>query len=332
MMGAVAGAFVPPDPRILDNMPRDPQGFYDWFGHFLNSDTGKLAPVLTPFQVDCWNDVLTRRFCIYPKSQKIGMTALFLMLDFFLAITRDRGREIFIVAQKEEKARYHLKRLKNMLRESPTFAPFLIERPPLDMYRRIMRDMSSTADKAVIWNPDAPRRPTVIITAGINDVGPLVSNANVGHIHMTDISMAKARDEKVSESFAGARSRLVNTRGTLVVESAPSGNHGIMAKIMNGVMDELGLEDEFIPDGRPYDGKIWRLRRLGYELGIRHGLFTQETIEAERSGPEGLSRGEFARFYEASMMTDDDAAFDRDDVYRQTDEATNVARAFMGGI
>jgi len=321
--------FVPPDASVLDGMPTDAQGFYDLFGHFLNSYTGERVPRLAPFQADCWGDVLERRYSCYPKSQKIGMTATFLMQDCFLAITRDRGREIFLVCQNEDKAVYQLGRLKKMLRESPTFSRWLVERPPRDMLGHIMRDVNSTLDKAVIWNPDAPTRPSVIWAVGINDVGPLVSNANVGHIHMSDISTAKATDMKISESFAAARSRLVNTRGTMVVESPPSGNRGMMAKIIYSVIDDLGLDGEPEPDGRRYMTERWLLRRLGYRLGIEHGLFTQEVIDAERSGPDGLTPGEFARFYEASMATDDESAFDRDDVRRESREATNVAGAFL---
>jgi len=323
-------AFLPPDGRITETMPRDAQGFYDLFGHFLNSKTGGTVSTLAPFQVAVWNDIFERRFCCYPKSQKIGLTATFLMQNFFLAITRDRGREIFLVCQTEDKAVYQLGRLKKMLRDSPTFASWLVERPPRDMLGHIIRDVNSTTERAVIWNPDAPTRPSVIWAVGINDVGPLVSNANVGHIHMSDISTAKATDIKISESFAAARSRLVNTEGTMVVESPPSGNSGLMAKITYAVIDELGLDGEPEGDGRRYLTERWLLRRFHYSLGIRHGLFTEETIEAERSGPEGLTRGEFARFYEASMETDDDSAFRREDVRRETDEATNVARAFMG--
>lgn len=307
-------------------MPHDAQGFYDLFGHFINSYTGERVPRLAPFQVNCWNDIFQRRFCCYPKSQKIGMTAFFLMLDFFLAITRDAGREIFLICQNEDKAVYHLGRLKTMLRESPAFAGWLIERPPRDILGHIMRDVNSTTDKAVIWNPRAPSRPSVIWAVGINDVGPLVSNANVGHIHMSDVSTAKATDAKISESFAAARSRLVNTRGTMIVEAPPSGNHGMMAKIMYSVIDDLGIDGEPEPDGRAYITERWLLRRLHWELGLKYGLFPKEVIELERLEH---TPGEFARFYEASMLTDDESAFRREDVRRVDDLATNVARAFL---
>ena len=328
VMGQATGAdFVPPDPTVLDSLPADVDGFYDVLGHFMNSYTGQRVPRLAPFQRDCFNDIFERRFCMYPKSQKIGMTALFLMQDIFLALTRDRGREIFIVSQNVDKAVMHLGRLKNFMRESPTLAPFLIERPPRDLYGRAMRDINSTTNVAAIWNPDRPRSPSLVIACGINNVGGLISNVNVGHIHMSDISAAVASDTKVSESFAAARTRLVNTRGTMVVETPPSGDRGLVAKILYGVMDNLGLTEEFEGDGRRYMDDHWLVRRLHYRLGIEHGLFDEDVIAEERAH---FTPGEFARFYEASLQTDEESAFRREWAREDSDEATNIARAFQG--
>ena len=316
--------------EFCESLPHEAQAFYDVLGHFWNTHTKAYAPTLTPYQLDLWSDMQRSRFRFYPKAQKLGVTAFELMIIIYKALTSDRGNSMYIVSQDMNMAMMHLDRLKTMLRDSPLLRPYLVERPPKDMYGVTMRSSASRTNVAVIANPGRPTRPTRIYAKTITNEGNLISHTDVSHILMSDISAAVITKEKMESSFGGAVTRLLNTRGSMVIESPPSwSGDGLMNRLGFEIMDELGMEEEFEPNGRLYESKYWYARRLHWSLGVEHGLFSKEEVDADlvKMGAEG-----FKRYMEASMYTGQGTAF-APGMAEQVDTlyATRVANAFFSG-
>ena len=302
-----------------ESLPNDPQEVYDIFGHFWDDVRHRYAPRLARYQLEVWDDMMSNKYCVYLKGQKLGFTTFMHMMTIWKALTTDRGNSMYIVSQDLNIAVMHLNALKTYMRNSPALAPYLIERPPVDELGRILKAGASKVRVAMIANPEDPNRPTEIHAKSITADANLISHAHVSHIHMSDISAARMTEGEMEESLGKVMTRLLNTSGSMVVESPPSLHaHNVMTRIGFGVLDEvrrrdgmgaLGPDREFHRDGRAYQGELWRLRRLPTEdIGIRDGVVTQKTVDKMKKGMLSVV---YERLCEASLHTGENRAFDR---------------------
>lgn len=337
-----------------NSLPNDPDAIYRLFGPFWDGGKQKWADALTPYQRELWRDIMEGRHHLWFKAQKLGVTMfiLFVMIYLALAPGRHRGNVFYLVAQNRTMAETHLERLKEYMRASPLLRPYLVERPPRDEVGRLIRNGSSTKSTAVIANPERPSRPTRILCKTIESGGGLISHPDVVFIHMTDISAAEMSAEAMEDNFGKIESRLLNTRGNMVVESPPSlYPSGLMLRLGWKHLDSarergLQLDDgvntcalserdqkraremdfdidtpdgEFARDGRPYDMGAWRVRRLHWQVGVRDGTITLDEVWQNRHDEHETT---YERLMEASLRTGQNRAYDRGMADQVDDGAT----------
>lgn len=302
-------------------IPDDLNMFYSRVGHFVHPFTGLPVDNLGPHQHEAWSDRKKSKYRLYLKSQKIGLSMLFLLEDLHVALTYGKGKEILVVSQSKQKAQEHLQDLRKMLRASPVYKPFLIETPGKDM----LKDERTKIEQIYLRNPERPSVPTKIIALGITSPGSLISFKKVCHIHMSDVTLADMTEERFQESFGGLFSRLANTNGTMVIECPPRGTSGPVFDIVNAddLKDKAGLAVE-IEEGKQVTGRQgFLVRRYTYQVGIDCGLITEQFIENERARLGVL----FGMYYEADFYSSDKTWFDRE--YIQASElATEAYGAF----
>lgn len=291
------------------------QEVYKEFGRFWSDRAKDYVADLAKYQLDVWDDLEEFRFCVYLKAQKLGFTTFCHMYTIWRALTRDRGNSMYIVSQDMTISKMHLDALKNYMRNSPALLPYLVERPPRDETGRLLRGAASKSTVAVIANPERPSRPTRIFAKAIVAGSSLISHANVSHIHMSDISAARMTEEDMENSFGRAVTRLLNTRGSMVIESPPSlYPNGLMTRIGWDVLDwaqkgglRLDADGEFLKDGTAYRHPDWLLRRLHYDVGVRDGTLTKAEVNLQRRKMAKLS---FDQLMEASLKTGEGKAFE----------------------
>ena len=80
----------------VEAIPDDIHEFYRNVGYFTEQHTNKEVRNLAPHQVQVWNDRKKSKYRLYLKSQKIGLSTSILLEDLHIALTRGRGKEIFI--------------------------------------------------------------------------------------------------------------------------------------------------------------------------------------------------------------------------------------------
>lgn len=322
--------------------------FYQWFP-FRNED-GSWVRRLAPYQEDIWadrwenvgdngpKDLARVRYVV--KSQKVGLSFTHILEDIHVALSpRGWGREIIIAAQNQVKAEEHLKNLKDLIRRSP-FAPFLIERMPRTRYGRIMRDALSRSNVAALFNPaDPDGRPTRIWAVGITSHSLLLSNVAVEHIHLSDVTVADSTPRELDRSIAQIRSRIVKSRGTMVVETPPGGPTGhVYAQYREACRSVAAASGWDRPLDRLPPGERalteWGLfRRVPWRLAVDQGVLTRDTVERDRHDIN--NEHEFARLYEADFQAGAMVAYPNA-VRRRSTEAAGILNACMdrtpGGI
>lgn len=295
---AVAGLY-----RMLEWFP-----FYDEDG----TEVRKLAPYQEEMWADRWEtagenrpDGLARlRYII--KSQKIGVSIECLLECIHVALSpRCWGREVIIGAQNQVKAEEHLKNLKDMLRRSP-FAPLLIERMPRSRRGRLMRDALSRSNVAALMDPSNPdARPTRIWAVGITSPGLLLSNTSVEHVHLSDVTIATATPTQLDRAIAQVRSRIVKSRGTMVVEAPPGPPAGTVYEqyrdACRALSARVGEQVTRLPPGEAVDTEWARFRRIPWKVAVDAGVLARETLERERH--EINNDYEFARLYNADFLS-----------------------------
>ena len=172
-----------------DQIPRDPQKFYEDFGLLQHPKTSLPSPKLTQYQYDVWKSGQFHKYRLVVKSQKIGLSTSVLMEDFLRAITTCKGREILVIAQTIDKARDHLYTLRRMILNSQKYKPYLI----LKRTELLLPDEVTKITVLFIQNPDNLSQPTKIIGLGGNEAS-IWSFKEVKHIHMSDIAVITKKD------------------------------------------------------------------------------------------------------------------------------------------
>jgi len=304
--------------------PRDPaerrrwavKGLYAMLGWFpFYGERGERIRRLARYQEDIWADRWERvgdngpdnlwRLRYILKSQKIGVSVECLLECVHVALSpRCWGREVIIGAQNQVKAEEHPKNLKDMVRRSP-FAPLLVERIPRTRRGRLMRDALSRSNVAALMNPaDPDARPTRIWAVGITGPGLLLSNTSVEHVHLSDVGVATATPAQLDRSMAQVRSRLVKSRGTMVVETPPGPPVGTIydqyREACRAVSARVGEHVTKLPPGEAVDTEWARFRRLPWKVAVDAGVLTREAVERERQ--EINNEYEFTRLYGADFL------------------------------
>ena len=277
-------------------IPEDPQEFYDDFGHLYHSKTGEEVKQLAPYQKRIWEDKSKYRLII--KSQKIGVTTSVLLEDFQKALTTCKGKDILLIAQRQETANEHLLRLKTMVINSPKYRKYLIT----DSADMTFKEEKSKMAEVHIRNPDNPKKKTRIIGKGPSEAA-LWSWANVAHIHMSDIAANNLKDD--SSTFSAAFSRLATTDGTFIVETPP---RGPFKKTFEIYQQSLVKEK----DPRLHEAQF-SVHHISAQEGVKANVISQSFLDAERIrlGPTLYSQNYECNFISVSGNLFNQAAIDK---------------------
>jgi len=299
---------------------------------FENEDKTLVAD-LSNYQKDIWCDRWERAASGLPKvrivikGQKIGETYLHLLEDIHVALsTRGRGREIVIAAQNALKAQEHLRHLKDMLRAS-RYAPLLVEAPLRARDGTVRRDTASRVNMASIINPDDPDGPTTRIWAiGIGGEGQLVSNTSVVHLHLSDIMAAEnVTAETLDTNINVLRSRILKSRGTMVIETMPGAPSGYVYREYRAAARQRSMDHgedlRHLVPGEAGSTEWSIVRRLPSAIAVEQKVLTQDTLDRDRDGMANPYK--FARYYEANFLAGDLVAYP--DPVKITDDAEATA-------
>jgi len=216
---------TPESSGLSQDIPLDPDEFYQDFGLLEHPLTKLPVQHLTAYQYAVWKDGFRHKYREVIKSQKVGITTSSLIEDFQKAITTCKGKEILVIAQDTDHAKDHLYTLRKLITNSAKYSKFLINKPT----ELLLKDEVTKVMQLFIHNPDNPHKPTRIIGLGGSNPGSIWSWKEVAHIHMSDIAASSRIDD--AEVFGAAFSRLANTNGTMLIESPPRRPSGMIYKI-----------------------------------------------------------------------------------------------------
>lgn len=262
-----------------ENIPTGAIEFYNDFGPFIHSKTGKAVVQPTTYQIQEWDDPSKYKLII--KSQKVGLSSWELRHDFNLSLTACKGKDILIIAQTQYHANEHLLTLKTDIINSVKYAKYLIRDPSEFLFR----EQKTKVREIQIKNPDNPLRPSRIIALGASE-GAVWSWKNVAHIHMSDIAANDLKDD--SPLFAAAFSRLANTGGSMLIETPPRGPRGRIFEIyQQALTHQEGIEGQF---------KIFHVTA---QDAVNEGLITKEFLNEERFRLGAL----YPQYYEAEFIS-----------------------------
>lgn len=285
----------------IENIPLDPQEFYEDFGFLRHPRTGEPVKTLTPYQYEVWKAGQRYRYRLVVKSQKSGMTTSSLLEDIQRALTSCKGREILVIAQKFEHAVEHLRTLKYMMVGSTKYAKYLMRDSEF-----LFKEEKTKVRTVYIRNPDNPKLPTRIIALGSNE-SAIWSWKNVAHIHMSDVAATNQKDD--AGLFGAALTRLANTNGTMLIESPPRGERGTVYKIYR--QSKLKVED---PDAPAELGKF-KPFEISAREAVAAGLITQEFLDAERQRLGPL----YGQYYECEFLSSSNIWYPGDLLDKQGD-------------
>jgi len=291
-------------------VPIDPTEFYRELGLIEHPFTRKPVTDLTHYQKDVWKAMLRYRFLEVIKSQKIGLSTSVLMTDFQFAMLPTshprscRGKEILLIAQDLGKARDHLATLRQMIRSSKKYASYLIEQQA----SYLLRDEVTKITTLYIHNPENPHRPTIIRGLGARE-GAVWSWKNVKHVHVSDIAAANI---DYDPTINAALTRLVNTRGTMIIETPPRGPRGKVYEIYQKSIEA--------PNSEVTEGQF-KVIRIHVREAIAAGVVTEEEIEGMRATLGNM----FPAYFEAEFITIGGNAFPLSDIERALNNGRRLA-------
>jgi hypothetical protein len=276
-----------------NEIPRDPQKFYEDFGLLKHPRTGEPSPKLTVYQYKFWKDGFYHQYRLGVKSQKVGLSTSVLMEDFQKAITSCKGYEILVICQTIDKARDHLTTLRHMILASKKYKPYLITRRT----EVVLPDEVTRVTTLFIHNPDSPGHPTKIIGLGGNEAS-IWSWKEVKHIHMSDIAVITKKD--YSGVINAAMTRLANTEGSIVIETPPYGPRGKVYEIYT--QSKIARSDN--PEGQ------FKIMEIPAREAVAAGLITNSFLEGEKV----RLGSQYPAYYEAEFSAATGSVFHIEDI------------------
>ena len=226
-------------------IPRDPQLFYDSFGHFdhdFNRDPKTKLPL--PVKKLTWYQYRFAQmdFGLALKGNKVGMTSSELLGDFQTRLLPESaGYDCLVGAAKLEIANELVMKLKTWIANSPRYSKFLVKRPDFEEFK----EEKSKVGVIVVRNPYNPKKKSKIMAIG-NSLSSVYSRMQINRVHITDPALLKIKRQ--DDYFAGLFSRLANTGGQIKIEGIPLtkvGWYWKMCKVLFGLTDNF--EDSKTP-------------------------------------------------------------------------------------
>lgn len=286
--------------------------FYDELGRpFFHSLTKKQIPKLARLQIDAWKLHILHRLILILKSQKIGLSSLFILITMYHALTDCMGMEIIINAQSDEQAKTHAQDFRRIIAGSSKYKDYLITKPHTSM--GILKDEVSKVHTIYLHNPINPRLPTKIIVVGMSP-GALLSHKRVGFIWSSDSTISQLTSQKKHEVWAAMLSRLANSLGPCIVECPAREPSGPVYETFERYENQLNNNEKI---DHANDFHVYTFK---YELGLRDKFFTPAFIVSEkrRLGPL------FGTFYEADFFASGQTWYEKKHFENTSDVATDL--------
>ena len=258
-----------------EDIPQDPQEFYEDFGYLEHQRTGEVVKHLTDYQYDIWK--CPAKSVLVAKSQKTGITTSELLHDFQEMITIGRGKDMLMVAQTAKIAQDHLYTLKRMLIDSDKYRKYLITKSK-ELY---FAEEKTKIGTVFLKNADNPFRPMRIMALPFRKES-IWSWKQIIREHVSDPAVATVVDDE--SVYSALTSRLTNTDGRMMIEGPPVGPYGFFYRLHEQYKDNANARFQVF-NVTVYDAR-------------EEGLVTQDQIDQYRQqlGPK------FPITYEASFV------------------------------
>lgn len=269
----------------INNIPLDPQRFYEDFGFLRHPRTHEPVKRLAPYQLDIWAGASRYKYRQVVKTQKGGITTTGLLEDFHDALTWAAGTEILIIAQKTERARDHLYELRKLIIGSNKYRDYLIRKPAA----HLLKDEVTKVNTIFVENKKEPSNPTKIIATGPTEAS-IWGRMHVSKIHMSDVAAIPRKND--AGVFNAAFTRLANTEGRMLIESPPAGQRGTFYKIYKMSKLKEDQPEEMMALGQ------FKVYEVPAREAVAAGIMTQEFLDAERARLGPL----YGQYYECEFL------------------------------
>ena len=269
----IANEFLEQDLPLKDiDIPRDADEFLFDFGgipHPMKKGPDGMPLMITKwtwYQKRIWGDFNA----LQVSSNKVGKTTSFMLEDFQSRLFKKHaGFDLLLVAQNQKMANDHLLHLKRLVRSSPKYWQFVLDRPEKELFK----EEKSKLETMYIRNRWEPLRPSRIIALGGSEASAY-SWKNVDWIHMSDVTQLTATNQKLF--FGALFSRLANTNGIAKIETIPGAKEGEVYRIYREINNirESG-EDDLAEDD--YDlSSTFHYMEVTIDDAIAEGMVTED--------------------------------------------------------
>ncbi len=257
----------------LENIevPDDPDEFLKDFGglpHPSKKQEDGMPVMITEwtwYQKESWGDFNS----LQVSSNKVGKTTSHMMNTFHSRLKkRHAGFDAMLVAQNQKIANDHLLHLKRLIRSSPKYWQFVIERPEHELFK----EEKSKLETLYVRNPWDPLRPSRIMALGGSEASAY-SWKNVDWIHMSDVTQLTSTNQKLF--FGALFSRLANTDGIAKIETIPGAKEGEVYRIYREINHiHSPTDDDLVEDD--YDlASTFKYVEVTIDDAIEAGLVTE---------------------------------------------------------
>ena len=278
----------------------DPEKFYHSFGYFSNPHTRKPVVKLTPYQVKVWKTILENRESFFLKSNRVGVSSIVGTATFQNCFfPSGAGMDKLIISQKFDIAKDHLYNLRGWITDSKRFSRFLITKADKEYQ---FRDEASKSTSISIKNPFNPTgRPSRIIAVG-NSPGSALSRAYVNWVWISDITIAQ---QDYSRLLDAAFTRLMMSRGKMIIETMPSGPSGPIYELWQKIIR----------------GKTrFAHQKITCYDAVKYGVLSQEDLNEER-----IRLGHrFPLFYECEFVSTEGNVYESEMINHAVNNATEL--------
>jgi len=276
-------------------VPRDPDEFLRDFGgipHPSRKGPDGMPVMITEwawYQKEAWGEFNS----LMVSSNKVGKTTSHMLEDFQTRLFKEHaGFDLLLVAQNQKMANDHLLHLKRLVRSSPKYWQFVIDRPDQELFK----EEKSKLETMYVRNPWDPQRPSRILALGGSEASAY-SWKNVDWIHMSDVTQLTATNQKLF--FGALFSRLANTNGKAKIETIPGAKEGEVYRIyreINGIR-EAGDEDLVEDD---YDlSSTFKYTEVTIDDAITEGLVS---LDYKRKMQSLLDKNTFDQLFMAKWV------------------------------
>ena len=253
-------------------VPEDPDEFLADFGgipHPYKKNEDGMPIMISKwawYQKESWGDFNS----LQVSSNKVGKTTSHMMNTFQSRLfKRHAGFDALLVAQNQKMANDHLLHLKRLVRSSPKYWQFVIERPEHELFK----EEKSKLETMYVRNRWDNLRPSRIIALGGSEASAY-SWKNVDWIHMSDVTQLTSTNQKLF--FGALFSRLANTNGIAKIETIPGAREGEVYRIYREIHNIKDKSEEDLAEDDYDIASTFKYVQVTIDDAIAEGLVQED--------------------------------------------------------